>query len=343
MKALFIGSLRLGGYFQHSALKKICKTVDIIDCNNFFWLRSISLRIFYHISPKIFEPFLNYFILSKIKKKYDLIYVTSSSAAYIGKKLILKLKTKTKKIVLFLEDNPFVKRDKNRWKLYLDAGLYYDLTVVYIGSRIKLGKKYGLKNTLLVWPPYQKNVHSKQKISNKEKKLLSTDVLHVGTWFPERGIFFKKIIDLGLNVKIYGTKWENDPNYSLFKSKIILGHVNNPLYSKLIQCSKISICLPSKGNVDGITKRSIEIPATGTLLCAERTIEHKNLFKENKEAIFFKDVNECYKKCISLLKNDNKRKKIANNGYIKVTKVLKADYLSTVKTIIKKITVKNKI
>ncbi len=51
------------------------------------------------------------------------------------------------------------------------------------------------------------------------------------------------------------------------KSKIRLGHVDHPLYSKLIQCSKISICLPSAGNFDGITKRSTEIPAIGTLLC----------------------------------------------------------------------------
>jgi len=343
MKILFLGQLKHSGYFQFLALKKIYKNIDIIDCTQFFLLPSISLRIFYHISPKIFEPFLNNFILSKINKKYDLIYVTSAGATYIGKKLILKLKTKTKKIIVFLEDNAFAKRDKKRWDLYLAAARYYDLTVTFHKTRITMGKKYGVKNTLLVWPPYQKNIHCRKKISLKEKKLLSTDVVHVGTWFPERGIFFKRLIDLGLNIKIYGIKWENDPNYSLFKSKITLGLVKNPLYSKLIQCSKISICLPSKGNVDGLTRRSIEIPAIGTLLCAERTIDHKNLFKENKEAIFFKDVNECYKKCISLLKNDNKRKKIANNGYIKVTKVLKADYLSTVKTIIKKITVKNKI
>ena len=196
-----------------------------------------------------------------------------------SKKLILKLKTKTKKIIVFLHDNPFAKRDKNRWKLYLEAALHYDLTGAYIGSRITMGKKYGLKNTLLVWPPYQKNVHCKQKISNREKKQLSSEVVFVGTWFPERGIFFKKLIDLGLDIKIYGTRWAKDPNYSLIKSKITLGHIHNPLYSKLIQCSKISICLPSEGNVDDITLRSVEIPVIGTLLCATRKTEHKNIFK----------------------------------------------------------------
>ena len=130
MRILFIGRLRRNSYFEYLALKKIYKNIDVIDCTQFFLLPSISQRIFYHISPKIFEPFLNNFILSRIKKNYDLIYVTSDSAPYIGKKLILNIKTKTKKIIVLLVDNPFTKRDKNRWKLYLDAALHYDLTVV---------------------------------------------------------------------------------------------------------------------------------------------------------------------------------------------------------------------
>jgi len=339
MRILYIATIRRNTKFEYLALKKICKNIDIIDCAPFFLLPSISRRIFSHISPKIFQPFLNNFVLSKVNKKYDLIFVNSTSAAYIGKRLILNLKEKTKKIAVLFNDNPFVKRDKKRWHLYLDAALYYDLTATYYKSRITMAKNYGVKNTLLLTPPYKKDIHCKQKISNTEKKKLLSEVILIGTWFPERGIFFKKLIDLGLNIKIYGNRWNKDPNYQSMKSKIRLGHVDHPLYSKLIQCSKISICLPSEGNVDGITRRSIEVPAIGTLLCAKRTIEHKKLFKENKEAIFFNDVNECFIKCNNLLKDDKRRKRIAYNGHIKVTKILKTDYLSAVKTIIKKINI----
>jgi|TARA_B110000027_G_scaffold68594_1_gene73313 spore maturation protein CgeB len=337
MRVLYIGTIKTNSKFEYLALKNFCKSIDVIDCNPLFLFPAITRRIFHHISPKIFEPFLNNFILSKVNKKYDLIYVNSASAAYIGQKLILNLKEKTKKIVVSIIDNPFVKRDKNRWKLYLDAALYYDLTATYIKSRLTMGKKYGIKNILLSYPPYQKDIHCKKKISIIEKKKLSSEIVMIGTWFPERGIFFKKLMDLGLDFKIYGTRWEKDPNYHMMKSKIKLGHIYHPMYSKLIQCSKISICLPSSENVDGLTRRSIEIPAIGTLLCAKRTIDHKNLFKENKEAIFFNNANECYKKCINYLKNEKKRKQIAYNGHIKVTKILKCDYSSAIKTIIKKI------
>ena len=186
-------------------------------------------------------------------------------------------------------------------------------------------------------PPYQKNIHCRQKISSNEKKKYDTNVIFIGTWFPERGIFFKKLIDLGLDLKIYGSRWKKDPNYESIKLNITLGHVNNPLYSKLIQCAKIALCLPSTENLDSITARSIEIPAIGTLLCAVRTRAHQNTFVENKEAIFFNSARECYKKCKYLLHNNKKIKKISYSGHIKVTKILKPANHSLIKKIVTKV------
>lgn len=335
MKVLYIGPKRGNAYIQYLTLKEIYKKVDLIDNCRVFFASNIISRIFWDISPKIIEPLLNYYILSKVKKSYDLIYVKSGDL--IGKKLILELKKKTKKIVFFCNDNPFVSRDKKRWKLFLSSGQFYDLIIFQDKSRISLSKKYGIKKTLLVLPPYQKNIHCRQKISFNEKKKYSTNVIFVGTWFPERGIFFKKLIDLGLDLKIYGNLWKKDPNYESMKSKIKLGHVYNPLYSKLIQCAKIALCLTSKGNLDSITARSCEIPAIGTLLCANRTKAHQSNFVENKEAIFFKKANECYKKCKYLLQHGKKIKKIAYRGHIKVTKILKSDNHSLIKKIVSKV------
>ena len=109
------------------------------------------------------------------------------------------------------------------------------------------------------------------------------------------------------------------------------------MYSKIIQCSKIALSFPSQENLDDITNKSLEIPAIGTLLCAFKTNIHKKIFIENKEAVFFKNEKECYKKCKDLLLNVNKLKKIAYRGHIKVTRVLKPDYESAVKKIISKL------
>ncbi len=343
MKVLYIGGLkrndgtRTNSYFEYLALKKIFKNIKLLDPNKFFLIPAVSKRIFYYLSPKILEPLLNIFFLKNIKENYDLIYVNSTSASYIGKKLIINLKKRCNKIITLINDNPFSNRDKKRWRLYLEAAKLYNLTASYYQSRITMGKKNGIKNILLLNPPYEKNIHCKKKISKKEKKKNSSDIAIIATWFPERGIFFKKLIEKGLDIKIYGNRWDKDENYHLMKSNIVLGHVDHPNYSKIIQCSKISICLPSKENFDGITRRSIEIPAIGTLLLAKKSKEHKKYFKEDKEAVFFTSENECFKKCLFYLQNDKLRNKIAKNGHIKVTKILKADYQSTIKRLIKNI------
>ena len=44
------------------------------------------------------------------------------------------------------------------------------LLLFKIKSRIKLSKKWGVKNPLLVLPPYDVKTHRKQKISISEKK-----------------------------------------------------------------------------------------------------------------------------------------------------------------------------
>ena len=125
-------------------------------------------------------------------------------------------------------------------------------------------------------------------------------------------------------------------NYEFLSSRIKSGWVSEKMYSKLIQCSKIALCIPNQGNVDDITGRSIEIPAIGTLLCVIRTKIHEKIFIENKEAIFFSNANECYRKCKDLLLDANKLKKIAHRGHVKVTKILKTDSESLMKKIVTK-------
>ena len=50
-----------------------------------------------------------------------------------------------------------------------------------------------------------------------------------------------------------------------------------------------------------------------------------NTIIENKEAIYFSSVNECFKKCQYFLNNPKLSKKIAKKGNIKVCKILKAN------------------
>ena len=84
-----------------------------------------------------------------------------------------------------------------------------------------------------------------------------------------------------------------------------------------VLCGSYLFCLGllSKGNRDHVTTRSFEVPALGTLLCAERTDEHLELYKDREEAVFWRDAKECAEQCKALLANDSLREAIAKAGH----------------------------
>ena len=336
MKILFVGPQKGRSFNEYLSLKKIYKNVDIIDPTRILFFEKILNSIFWHISPKLLEPIINRYFITKIKyKSYDLIYVRSGE--FIGLKLISILKTVTKKIVIYCADNPFVNRDKKRWNLLKPSLKHFDLVVFQQFFRIRQAKKYNLKNILFVYPSYTQKVHCPPKIKLKEKKKLQSDIIFIGTWFPSKGKFFKKLYDKGLKFKIYGGQWNKDKFFNRLKNRITLGHVDRTLYSKLIYCSKIAIGLTNEENMDDISERTIEIPAIGTLLCTNKTKTHQKILIENKEAIFFKDAEECFQKCQKLLKNEKLIKKIALNGHLKITQNLKLSTNEKIKKIVSKV------
>jgi spore maturation protein CgeB len=70
----------------------------------------------------------------------------------------------------------------------------------------------------------------------------------------------------------------------------------------------------SKGNRDLHTTRSLEIPYAGGLLCAERTEEHEEPYREGVDAVFWSDARECAQICQELLDNPERRRAIAASG-----------------------------
>ena len=89
-------------------------------------------------------------------------------------------------------------------------------------------------------------------------------------------------------------------------------------YVKAIRGAEIAIGLLSKGNEDLHTTRSLEIPAIGTLFCAERTSEHLAMYEDGEEAVFFDSADECADLCLALLAQPDRIAKIAAAGLRRV-------------------------
>jgi spore maturation protein CgeB len=72
--------------------------------------------------------------------------------------------------------------------------------------------------------------------------------------------------------------------------------------------------LLSKGNRDRHTNRSSEVPFVGGLLCAERTNEHLEMYRDGEEAVFWDDAAECAAVCQRLLADPAERAAIREAG-----------------------------
>ena len=80
----------------------------------------------------------------------------------------------------------------------------------------------------------------------------------------------------------------------------------------------------------------MEIPACGSLLMAERTPEHEQLFKDKEEAVFFSSDQELLDLCRYYIAHDDERKRIAMAGRARCIKSCYSNE-ETIKGIIKTI------
>jgi len=318
MKILFIGNREKHGYsfYQYKILKKIYKTVEILEIKNLNKTLSFINSIIWKYNNSIFDHMIMLKLKSTIKKNYDLIYVHNESL--LGNKSIIFLKTKAKKIFYYCPDNPFVARDNKRWELIKNNFNLFDLIIFMQKNRFRYAKKLGLNKTIWIPPTFKIKEQKRLKNNYQDYKKYSSDVVLIATCFPEREKLIEKLIKEKINIKIYGDRWNKSNLFGKYKNYFGSKISNDLLYVKLIQYSKIAICLPSYENDDDITNRSLEIPYIGTFLLAKKTKTHQETFVNNKEAVLFNNFNDCVKKINYFLRNKKQRIQIAKNGQKKI-------------------------
>jgi len=90
-------------------------------------------------------------------------------------------------------------------------------------------------------------------------------------------------------------------------------------YARAICNFDINLAFLRKAADDRVTTRSLEIPACGGFMLAERTREHSELFEEGKEAAFFGSERELHDKCEYYLEQEDERSRIAAAGMKRCT------------------------
>lgn len=243
---------------------------------------------------------------------FNLVWVNDTKL--LGPGLVRALKRRFGRIVCYVNDDPFGDREARARRLFLKAVPEYDLIAVVREENVREAYEHGAKDVMRVFMSADEVVHAPQKLGEQERKNWQSEVLFAGTGMEQRGPFLATLVELGVPLTLYGDRWQKQPGWDVLKKHWKGPALEGDDYTKALQEAKVCIGLLSEGNRDLHTRRSMEIPYAGSVLCAERTREHQELYEEGEEAIFWENVEECAEVCFSLLRNEERRRCIAENG-----------------------------
>jgi spore maturation protein CgeB len=323
LRILYLGDDSFSSTSRHraDALVRLGCRVTIVDVT-----KSLGLDFGNPLISRIHYLTGYSFIQKKVRKILcqlsidlaDLVWINSGEL--FGSACVGYLKQLGVPVVLYCNDDPTGIRDGNRFKQVKRAIPNYDLCVVPRIINVSEFQSYGAKNCLRHFMSYDEVVHCPvSELCNVENRFRS-DISFIGTCISgdNRDEFLLKLMADGLDVVIWGARWERSPHWAklkpLFRGPSLAGRD----YVAAIQGSKISLGMLSKGNRDLHTQRSAEIPYAGGLLCAERTSEHCEMYRENVDAIFWTDAKECASICKELLADDERRERIRLSGMKRV-------------------------
>ena len=321
MKIAYIGTESGTSLQRARALERLGHEVHIVD--PWAWLHSTSLstRANYHSGYILAGVLIDDKLVDMVFGiKPDLIWVNQGE--FLGSSVIGRLKRLSVPIINYANDNPFSSENRKRFHRYRSALPYYDLVVVVFEDAVKPARLAGAKNVIRKCISADEIAHLAYRHNEIDKSKYASDVVFVGTWMKEqRGAFIVELIRLGVPVSVWGDNWHKDKEWRIIKQHWRgPGVYDESEYAAILRSAKICLGLVNKASGNLHTDRSIQVPALGALLCAERTSEHLAMYEEGKEAVFWKDAYECASICRELLKDDNRRIEIALKGLSRAEK-----------------------
>jgi spore maturation protein CgeB len=261
------------------------------------------------------------FLKKILEFKPDIVIVLKG--LMIDGSTVSKIKESGSWTVLINHDDFFSAFKYNTSNILLKALPYYNYIFCTKEINVEEIRKYN-KNTELFMFAYYPRIHYPPTYNIADQERWESDIVFVGNTYPLRIQQLEYLIthiNYPLNLKIYGPNWEKKTGaFSPLWKYIQKRSLGPEEMRKAIYYSKISLGFLCKENRDDYTQRSFEVPAIKGTLLAERTKRHLSFYSEGEEAEFFDSDNfeELLEKTVKLLKNDQLRKQLSEQGHIRV-------------------------
>ena len=314
---LYLGPLSGTCQDRAQALRRLGCEVTQLDLRTLLpatpWVDRITWRLGGHLFSALLLPRLR---AALGRRRFDLCYVDGGE--WVTPAVIGLLRQHCTRVINYNIDDPLGPRDGARFAAYRSALPHYDLVAVVREENVAEARALGAREVLRVWRSADEISHAPRPLSAHDHQQWDSEVLVLGTWFPQRDSFMLALLERGVPLTLRGANWHKAPEWPRLRAHWRGGQIGGDDYARAIQCARINLGLLSQENRDLHTTRSLEIPALGSLLCAQRTSEHSGMYREGEEAVFWSDAAECAAVCHQLLDNDARRSQIARNGHQRV-------------------------
>lgn len=322
IKILYVGNDEYSMYvkaFYNASFNIPGLIPELVSWNQFLEKNKINLcRKFENkMSFGIYVHKFNQYIVDKCKdQKYDIIFLYSCRMIYNSS--IREMKKTGSYIACYNNDNPFSRYYPSYfWRWYRRNIKECNTVYSYRHSNIEECEKWGGKNNKLLRSYYikEKNFYIPEEKLNLKN---IPDVVFMGHFEnDDRMKYIRALLEADIKLGVPEVAWkkyeEEYPNLVMLKD-------THRQYNEIINKSKIAINFLSSINCDTYTRRCFEIPATKTLMLSVYTEDIASMLAEDKEVVFFRTPQELVDKIKFYLSNDSERKRIADNGYLRILK-----------------------
>ena len=202
---------------------------------------------------------------------------------------------------------------QNQSRHYLMSVAFYDLHVTTKRHCIRWLEQCGARRVEFMKQGFDPKVHRPMDLTPAEMEKYGCDVGFVGHWEPDREETLFYLWEKGYRLKVWGGDWRRAKRrrHPLFRDSC---HLAGEEYVKALCATRINLGFLSVRADDQTTSRSMEIPACGGFLLAERTAEHTELFREGTEAEFYDTREEMRRKIDQYLLHVERREAVARAG-----------------------------
>jgi spore maturation protein CgeB len=315
---LFVGPLVHGSTAVQrlDALKALGHAVTSVTTRNGGPHTGTEPALLLRVGQKILGPSdqtsANEGILAKVRERaFDMIWIEKGLTIKPATLREIRAAQPSCLIVGFSPDD--MMNRSNQSFNFLRGLPLYDCYVTNKSYNVSELEALGCPKALFMDNGFDPQTHRPLELAAGDRERFGGEVGFIGQWEPERAGSLRALALAGLRVRVWGYTWERmkhaPPNLAL---------ENRPFwgddYAKAICAFDINLGFLRKINRDRQTTRSIEIPACGGFMLAERTDEHLRLFEEGKEAEFFSTERELLDKTRYYLEHAEARKSIAARG-----------------------------